>query len=496
MVRKGIGAGMPSGPLRRALRSLCALVAVAAALLCTLVRADDPIVVSVVDVDGPAEGVVRVVFAVDRADRPIGDLALENVSVTVDGQPVNLLSLSLKTDATVPIDVVLAIDVSGSMAGETMSAAQAAATSLVRDLGPSDRGAVVTFGGAVQVVQGPTDSKEALAAAIAALAAGGDTALFDGVTESARVATASAGQRRAVIVLSDGEDYGGRSVASREEAIAAAVASDTVFYTVGVGGFFDRSFLQELASATGGRFLEAGGAADLPPLYEVLSSLLKGRHVLTFERPVSAAEQAVRITVSALESSGSIEFSLPAPAAPSPTAASPTPTTVSPTPTAVTPQADSGGGSTLATVVAAATAGGLALVAGAVVLRRRRTGPVPWNPSKPLEVEGADPGREASEPEAWTATFEVLGPDLPLREVKVGPGPATIGSREGCDVLLPTGEGVGEVHARIWRRDGRTMLHHVAGAGDTLVNGQPVDWIGISPGDRLTIGPYVVTYLK
>lgn len=68
----------------------------------------------------------------------------------------------------------------------------------------------------------------------------------------------------------------------------------------------------------------------------------------------------------------------------------------------------------------------------------------------------------------------------------------TLGTGEGCEVRLNSdGNGedvIAEEHARIAVRRGRVLFHHVAEEGISSINGSPVTWAVLEPGDELVIG--------
>lgn len=78
------------------------------------------------------------------------------------------------------------------------------------------------------------------------------------------------------------------------------------------------------------------------------------------------------------------------------------------------------------------------------------------------------------------------------RSFQVGSGPVTVGSGATCDLRLADVTGVASQHARLWWRDGRLMLHHIAPGHTTLVGGRDVTWAAIEDGDEIAIGPYVL----
>ncbi len=77
---------------------------------------------------------------------------------------------------------------------------------------------------------------------------------------------------------------------------------------------------------------------------------------------------------------------------------------------------------------------------------------------------------------------------------QVGEQPLIIGSGDACDILLPDAEGVAEEHLRIWRRDGRLMLHHLAPGVETIVAGNAVDWASLGDGEEAWFGPFLLRF--
>lgn len=73
--------------------------------------------------------------------------------------------------------------------------------------------------------------------------------------------------------------------------------------------------------------------------------------------------------------------------------------------------------------------------------------------------------------------------------------PVSIGVGPQCDVILEAqGSDMAPVHARIWHRDGRFMIHQVAGDGSVLIAGRPLVWGVLENGDELLIGPHRLTF--
>lgn len=151
---------------------------------------------------------------------------------TESGARASIETLTTELDAQLRLAVILTIDISGSMAGAPIQQARSAACAFVTSLDPGDQIAVLSFGNQVIVEQALTNKRDAAQAAIERLQAIGNTALYGALGESVIRARESALTRRAIVLLSDGQDFGGVST-------------------------IDREYLTHLAAASGGAFLEA-----------------------------------------------------------------------------------------------------------------------------------------------------------------------------------------------------------------------------------------------
>ena len=70
--------------------------------------------------------------------------------------------------------------------------------------------------------------------------------------------------------------------------------------------------------------------------------------------------------------------------------------------------------------------------------------------------------------------------------------PVTIGTGANCDIKLSAAPGIAEEHARLWWRDGRLMLHHIAPDLFTFVGSRNIIWTSLTDGDEASIGPYML----
>ncbi|MDX1522390.1 MAG: VWA domain-containing protein, partial [Anaerolineae bacterium] len=177
-------------------------------------------------------------------------------------------------------DVLLVIDTSGSMAGDKIEQARAAATAFVENMPPQNRVGLVRFDSLVTEVV-PVASAEGnrgqMLEQINLLEVGGDTSLYDAVAESIEILAASGGEDdriQSVVVLSDGQDTS--SIISLQDAIEVINASrgernPVVVIPVAYGGDADINALNGIARASATR-VQSGNPEDIQQVLEIISS--------------------------------------------------------------------------------------------------------------------------------------------------------------------------------------------------------------------------------
>jgi len=187
----------------------------------------------------------------DTRNRQVTGLGRDDFLVLENGvpQPVSFFAA-----ADVPLEVTLLVDASSSMSAK-MPFVKKAAEGFIKSLRPSDRASVVGFTTRVRVLQPLTSDPAALMAAINGTAAAGDTALYSAVyvtlhelTSTRQVATEV--RRRAVIVLTDGQDTA--SPIQFDDLLDLARRAGIAIYPISI---LDESEVAKLAGYGGRRFL-------------------------------------------------------------------------------------------------------------------------------------------------------------------------------------------------------------------------------------------------
>jgi len=145
---------------------------------------------------------VRVDVLVTDRGRPVRDLRADDFEVLDNGvrQEVDLVSFE-----QVPLNAILVLDMSVSVAGDRLDHLRAAARGLLDGLKAEDRAALVTFSHVVFQGSGLTTNLERVRAAIDRTVGPGETSLVDGIHTGMMLGESDAG-RSLLIVFSDGFD--------------------------------------------------------------------------------------------------------------------------------------------------------------------------------------------------------------------------------------------------------------------------------------------------
>ncbi|MDP2232537.1 MAG: VWA domain-containing protein, partial [Actinomycetota bacterium] len=212
----------------------------------------------------------------------LGEAQVASFVVTENGREAKVLSQDRLSQPEVPVDVVLAIDTSGSMKGESLEAAKHAAMEFVDAMQSPNRVAIIAFDTTAHVVQGFTDDDNALRAAILGLSAKGETAAYDSLVAAAKLAEEAGSNVKGVVLLSDGGDTMSRT--SLDDAVRKTQDAGIPVYAVSLPSFeADPEALRTIASQTGGRQVALSDIAVLPVLYRDIATEIQTSYVVVYQ---------------------------------------------------------------------------------------------------------------------------------------------------------------------------------------------------------------------
>jgi VWFA-related protein len=217
---------------------------------------------------------------VDRRGRFVSGLTPDSFRLTEDGVPQKIVQFASEDS---PLEVVLALDVSGSM-GAAMEDLKGAARQFLASLGAEDQVTLVAFNEEMFLLTQRETSREARLRALDRLGAWGGTSLYDVIIRSLEQLSRKPG-RRSLVVFSDGDDK--TSQATLETVQRVIKSSDATLFMVGLGEGREqkklRATLESLADPSGGRALFAERPSDLARAFSELVEELKHQYLLGFE---------------------------------------------------------------------------------------------------------------------------------------------------------------------------------------------------------------------
>jgi Ca-activated chloride channel family protein len=168
----------------------------------------------------------------DQSGRFVPGLRQEDFLVYEDEQPVEVTHFSADR---VPVSLGITLDTSGSMAGEKIREAETALDRFVYDLlDKQDELFISRFSNYPVLLQGWTTDRQLIARALGRITPGGGTAMFDAVLQAIPLARQGRNQKKAILVISDGNDTASR--ADIREVKQQIRESEVLVYAIGIDG--------------------------------------------------------------------------------------------------------------------------------------------------------------------------------------------------------------------------------------------------------------------
>ncbi len=232
---------------------------------------------------------VNMLFTVtDKKGRFVTDLTKNDFQVFENKKRQNILEFNSETD--LPLRLAILIDTSNSIRDRFRFQQEAATNFINSVVKDQDKAIVVSFDTAAELVSDMTNDTNQLENAVRNLRPGGGTALYDAVYFACRDKLMHDQPmykfRRAMVILSDGEDNDSRY--SRDQALEMAQRADTVIYTISTNISHVETegdkVMRYFAEQTGGVAFFPFQAKDLNQSFENIANELRHQYNL-FYRP-------------------------------------------------------------------------------------------------------------------------------------------------------------------------------------------------------------------
>jgi Ca-activated chloride channel homolog len=243
------------------------------------VKADKPIQMNV-------ELALVNVTVTEPFNRPVTGLEKENFRAFEDGVEQEIVHFSSED---VPVSIGVIFDLSGSMSNK-LDKAREATIQFFKTANPQDEFFMVSFNDRAEMISSFTTSVEDLQSKMMYAAAGGRTALFDGIYLGLSQMRGAHNAKKALLVVSDGGDNHSRY--TETDVRNFLKEADCQLYAIGVYDANDMgrsreerygpTLLAELADMSGGRAFPVSRLSDLPDIATKIAMELRNQYVVGY----------------------------------------------------------------------------------------------------------------------------------------------------------------------------------------------------------------------
>lgn len=263
-----------------------------------------------------AEEVLLNITVIDPYGRQATDLRKDEFIIAEDDKRQDISSFVI---SSVPVNVILMLDASGSIVSE-ISSLREAAMGFVSQLRPEDKVAIMEFHTKIELLQDWTSNAEDLRHAISwrfkpgmvrtkeGHSQYGMTSLYDALYLSAQEQLSKIEGRKAIILLTDGDDSS--SKVTYDQALTSIIRSGAVVYVVSkarefinavkprnaLGRVFSDPRLKEylarleraeqimtdLSKRTGGQIFSPLKSEEMKDVYAQVARELKNQYIITY----------------------------------------------------------------------------------------------------------------------------------------------------------------------------------------------------------------------
>jgi Ca-activated chloride channel family protein len=168
----------------------------------------------------------------DYSGRFVSGLRAEDFAVYEDDQPMAVTHFSAER---VPVSLGIALDTSGSMAGDKFQAARSALDRFLYDLlDRQDEIFIYRFSNEPFLVQGWTGDRQLLSRALGRITPNGGTAMYDTVAEAVPLTQRGVHRKKALLVISDGNDTSSNTTVRELKQMIRE--TEVLVYAIGIDG--------------------------------------------------------------------------------------------------------------------------------------------------------------------------------------------------------------------------------------------------------------------
>lgn len=218
----------------------------------------------------------------DQYSRYVSGLGKNAFTIIDNGKEQEITFFS---DSDAPVSIGVLFDVSGSMSSEKIQKARKALERFITTSHPSDEYFLIGFNNRAQLLMDRTRDGDAVLRKLTLVKPRNNTALYDAVYLGLERVTRGTHQKRAMLIISDGQDNASRY--NFGEVRRLMKESDVVTYAVGIMdkndasgilGLQGQAFLDELTSVTGGKSFYPQSDVEMDEIFERIALELRHQY--------------------------------------------------------------------------------------------------------------------------------------------------------------------------------------------------------------------------
>jgi Ca-activated chloride channel homolog len=217
----------------------------------------------------------------------VTNLTLGDFSIFEDAKKQEIQTFARESNS--PLTLAMLVDTSESVAPKLKFEQEAATSFFQSILRGKDRAMLLEFDSGVTLLQDFTGDANKMAKQIARLRAAGGTALYDAIYMACDEKLIRESGRKAIIILSDGEDRS--SDHTLKQAMEMALRAETTIFAISVnkGGFFGvgssqegDKVLKEMSQETGGKTFFPFKIEDLDDAFRQINQELRSQYSIGY----------------------------------------------------------------------------------------------------------------------------------------------------------------------------------------------------------------------
>jgi Ca-activated chloride channel family protein len=217
----------------------------------------------------------------------VTNLTQDDFTIYEDNQKQEIVNFARETN--LPLTIAMLIDTSQSVAPKLKFEQDAATGFFQSILREKDRAMLVEFDSGVTMLQDFTDDPNKLAREIRKLRAAGGTALYDAIYMTCDEKLIRETGRKALIILSDGEDESSKMNLQQAAEMALRAEATTFAISISKGGFFGvggseegDTVLKDIAKETGGRVFFPFKIEELDDAFRQINQELRSQYSIGY----------------------------------------------------------------------------------------------------------------------------------------------------------------------------------------------------------------------